>query len=490
MQRVKLFPFLLAALGLTANFPTVLHAARAVVYGEVSEILVNIKAFKIKAGGREVTVYVDSETKGRPAVQVGKRIKVEYKKTGRFNLAKRISPSVSSKTSTTSRAGSAAPEDQKFLASRDADVGYRFMDVVVTGIGKDSDSAKQDAYASAIERTVGVLVDANTLVENDKLVRDDVLTFSKGELKSFNVLEEWTDGGLTYVQVKASVPLDALAERLKSRNITVREVPGGLYYRDVQDARLDAENARKLLTEVLQDFRPDRLIEPQIVGEPRNIGQDELFVTMQVNVTTMPNAATWKLFYDNLHSLLMTEPAVKKATFNVTSEGDSEYRESGYFNLKWDGDADKQMYAYQRDGKDWGYWLMLLKNFAPSSEPNKLDSLWIVYPLGQAVAGVFDDTLERNYQIRVMLVDSDNRVLAERIREIEVWRKLSTMMYGGRWNSWKSNRYFLSPFFWSNGHYSPSLKLEPFEVDIPLADLKNVARVVAKIEPIPSSPSR
>jgi hypothetical protein len=69
-------------------------------------------------------------------------------------------------------------------------------------------------------------------------------------------LEEWENGGLTYVQVKAAVPLDALADRLKTRNITVREVPGGLYYRDVQDARLDAENARKLLTEILQDFRP------------------------------------------------------------------------------------------------------------------------------------------------------------------------------------------------------------------------------------------
>lgn len=473
-----------------AGFHSTAQAAPAVVYGEVAEILVDVKAFKIKGGGREVIIFVDSKTKGRTAVAVGKRVKVEYEKTGRFNLAKRISPSAANGEPTPASGKSAAPGDQKYLAGSEDDVGFRFMDVVVTGIGKDSDSAKQNAYAAAIERTVGVLVDANTLVENDKLVRDDVLTFSKGELKSFNVLDEWRKGGLTYVQVKASVPLDAVAERLESRNITIREVPGGLYYRDVQNARLDAENAKKMLAEVLQDFRPDRLVEPRIVGEPRNIGQDELFVTMQVNVTTMPNAATWKIFYDNLHSLLTSEPAVRKASFEVTSEGDAEYDESGYYSFKWDSDADKKMYEYQGDGKDWGYWLMLLKNFAPSSEPDKLDSLWGVYPLGQAVAGVFDELADRNYQIRVMLVDSDNRVLAERVREIEVWRKLSTMMHATKSSSWKNNRYHLSPFFWSGGYYSPSLKLEPFEVDIPLADLKNVERVVAKIERIETSATR
>jgi len=147
------------------------------------------------------------------------------------------------------------------------------------------------------------------------------------------------------------------------------------------------------------------------------------------------------------------------------------------------------MYAYQRDGKDWGYWLMLLKNFQPSSEPDKLNTIWKVYPLGQAVVDVFENLKDRNYQIRVMLLDGDNRVLAERDREIKAWRELSTMMYDVKSTSWKSNRYHFSPFFWGGGaYYSPSLKLEPFEVDIPLADLKNVSRVVAKIERIQTSP--
>jgi hypothetical protein len=489
MRRAKQITFSCFAAVLIAGFQNSVSAAPAVMYGVVSEILPDIKAFSIEAGGRKIMVYVDSGTKGRTTVQVGKRIKVEYEKVGNLNLAKRIATAASASASSASPKTTTAPEDEKFLASGDTDVGYRFMDVVVTGIGKDSDLAKQNAYAAAIERTLGVLVDANTLVENDKLVRDEVLTFSKGELKSFDVLEEWKKGGLTYVQVKAVVPLDALADRLKTRNITTREVPGGLYYRDVQNARLDAENARKLLTEVLQDFRPDRLIEPRIVGEPRNIGQDELFVTMEVNVTTMPNAATWKLFYDNLHNLLMSEPSVKRDSFEVTSEGDTESEKSGNYGFKWSTDADKKMYEYQRDGKDWGYWLMLLKNFQPSSEPGKLNTIWMVYPLGRAVADVFENLKDRNYQIRVMLLDGDNRVLAERDREIKAWRELSTMMYDVKSTSWKSNRYHFSPFFWGGGaYYSPSLKLEPFEVDIPLADLKNVSRVVAKIERIQTSP--
>jgi hypothetical protein len=191
MRRAKQITFSCFAAVLIAGFQNSVSAAPAVMYGVVSEILPDIKAFSIEAGGRKIMVYVDSGTKGRTTVQVGKRIKVEYEKVGNLNLAKRIATAASASASSASPKTTTAPEDEKFLASGDTDVGYRFMDVVVTGIGKDSDLAKQNAYAAAIERTLGVLVDANTLVENDKLVRDEVLTFSKGELKSFDVFEEW-----------------------------------------------------------------------------------------------------------------------------------------------------------------------------------------------------------------------------------------------------------------------------------------------------------
>ena len=81
----------------------------------------------------------------------------------------------------------------------------RLMDVVATGIGVDADKATQAAFSQAIEQVVGVLVDAETLVKNDQIVRDQVLTFSRGFIQKFQVVRQWQEGGLHYARIKASV---------------------------------------------------------------------------------------------------------------------------------------------------------------------------------------------------------------------------------------------------------------------------------------------
>ena len=52
--------------------------------------------------------------------------------------------------------------------------------MTVTGVGTDPDKAVQNAFSQAIEQVVGVLVDADTVVKNDQLIRDEVLTYSRG----------------------------------------------------------------------------------------------------------------------------------------------------------------------------------------------------------------------------------------------------------------------------------------------------------------------
>jgi len=61
-------------------------------------------------------------------------------------------------------------------------------EVVATGVGTDADKALQNAFSQAIEQTVGVLVDAESVVKNDQLIRDEVLTFSRGYVENFAVV--------------------------------------------------------------------------------------------------------------------------------------------------------------------------------------------------------------------------------------------------------------------------------------------------------------
>jgi hypothetical protein len=54
------------------------------------------------------------------------------------------------------------------------------MEVVATGVSNDPDKAIQAAFSQAIEQVVGVLVEADTIVKNDQIVQDQLLTYSKG----------------------------------------------------------------------------------------------------------------------------------------------------------------------------------------------------------------------------------------------------------------------------------------------------------------------
>ena len=78
-------------------------------------------------------------------------------------------------------------------------------EVVVTGDGADADKALQNAFSQAIEQAVGVLVDAETVVKNDQLIRDEVLTYSRGYVEKYEVVKRWQEDGLHRATIQAVV---------------------------------------------------------------------------------------------------------------------------------------------------------------------------------------------------------------------------------------------------------------------------------------------
>lgn len=50
----------------------------------------------------------------------------------------------------------------------------QLVDVVATGYGTTVREATKAALRSAVEQVVGTMVDATTLVENDKLIEDEI----------------------------------------------------------------------------------------------------------------------------------------------------------------------------------------------------------------------------------------------------------------------------------------------------------------------------
>lgn len=66
----------------------------------------------------------------------------------------------------------------------------QLVDVVATGYGTTVREATKAAFRSVVEQVVGTMVDATTLVENDKLIEDEILTYSAGMIATSKAIGE------------------------------------------------------------------------------------------------------------------------------------------------------------------------------------------------------------------------------------------------------------------------------------------------------------
>ncbi|MBR1645556.1 MAG: hypothetical protein IJ685_02140 [Selenomonadaceae bacterium] len=77
--------------------------------------------------------------------------------------------------------------------------------VTVTGTGMTPSDAENDALRLAVENTLGVLVDSETLVQNSMLIRDQIYTQSRGFVTDYSVVNREQVAGSWRVTINATV---------------------------------------------------------------------------------------------------------------------------------------------------------------------------------------------------------------------------------------------------------------------------------------------
>lgn len=77
--------------------------------------------------------------------------------------------------------------------------------LTVTGRGATPTDAENDALRAAVENTLGVLVDAQTLTENSILISDQIYTQSRGFVNDYRVLSRELVGNIWHVTINATV---------------------------------------------------------------------------------------------------------------------------------------------------------------------------------------------------------------------------------------------------------------------------------------------
>ena len=144
----------------------------------------------------------------------------------------------------------------------------RGENLVVTGVGTDPDKAVQNAFSQVIEQTVGVLVDAETVVKNDELIRDEILTYSRGYVEKYEIVKRWQEAGLHHATIRAVVVRDKLVEKLRGMKIAVTEISGDLPSRQFEFDAKNEEQAGKMFRKAMAGFDMVKLTQVEIVGQP------------------------------------------------------------------------------------------------------------------------------------------------------------------------------------------------------------------------------
>lgn len=119
--------------------------------------------------------------------------------------------------------------------------------LVVFGKAVDSEKATAVALRSAIEQAYGAFVSANTTILNDDLVKDEIVTISSGNIKSYKVLSDVKcEDGQEMVTVKATVCFSKLISYAKSKGAST-EFAGAAFAQNMKMKELNKKNELQAL---------------------------------------------------------------------------------------------------------------------------------------------------------------------------------------------------------------------------------------------------
>jgi hypothetical protein len=103
--------------------------------------------------------------------------------------------------------------------------GHKLTKIVIAeGVGTTEKEAIVDASRSAVKQTVGTYLVSETLMQNDELVKDEVLSYSRGYVEGFEIIKKEKNEGLIEVTASVRVAYKRLETKLGNLNLTLKDI--------------------------------------------------------------------------------------------------------------------------------------------------------------------------------------------------------------------------------------------------------------------------
>lgn len=128
------------------------------------------------------------------------------------------------------------------------------VSLVTSGTGVTKEDATKNALRSAIEQAFGTFVSANTSVVNDDMVKDEIVTITSGNIKSYDEINSrqvsGAEGNLFEVTLQAVVSVDNLVRFAQNHGMSA-ELAGQTFAMNIKIGQLNKENENKALRHLI-----------------------------------------------------------------------------------------------------------------------------------------------------------------------------------------------------------------------------------------------
>lgn len=195
--------------------------------------------------------------------------------------------------------------------------------VVAEGVGATGEEALKDAFRNAVRQVVGALVDAETLIQNDQVVADKVLTYSDGFVPKYEELSKQQDRGLVRVRIKATVERRSVAAKLQAANVSLKKIDGKSIYGEIVSKQETAATAQAMVAKALEGF-PLNVLTAEVVGKPEVVKQSGDKVDLAITVVFKIDPKAYEAFRTRLQRVLdqvRLEPPEEFTLVNTPVQG-------------------------------------------------------------------------------------------------------------------------------------------------------------------------
>jgi hypothetical protein len=125
------------------------------------------------------------------------------------------------------------------------------------------EEAKKEGFRLAVEHAVGSFILSETEVRNDKMTRDEVITYASGFVDRFEIRNRTDTGNGVRLEMKVWVAHSSIAQRLLNKSETAGDLEGPRVQAKVDTYQTYRASADRVLGAVLNDY-PQRAFDVQL----------------------------------------------------------------------------------------------------------------------------------------------------------------------------------------------------------------------------------